>query len=67
MALLNAACLVVLALSLHMPALPHPFSTGLAMVIANGSFAARGALFAKTLSHKGWLMALFVVAGEASV
>lgn len=67
LALLNAACLVVLALSLHMPALPHPFSTGLAMVIANGSFAARGALFAKTLSHKGWLMALFVVAGEASV
>jgi len=67
LALLNAACLIVLALALGMPALPHPFSTALAMVIASGSFAARGALFAKTLSRKGWLMALFVVAGEASV
>jgi hypothetical protein len=67
MALVNAACLVGLALALGMPALAHPFSTGLAMVIASTSFAARGALFAKTLSNKGWLMALFVVAGEASV
>jgi hypothetical protein len=50
-----------------MPVLPHPFSTGFAILIASGSFAARGALFAKTLSHRGWLMALFVVAGEASV
>lgn len=67
LALLNVACLILLALALGMPALPHPLSTGLAMVIASGSFAARGALFAKTLSQRGWLMALFVVAGEASV
>lgn len=67
LALLNAACLLVLALALGMPALPYPFSTVLALVIASGSFAARGALFAKTLSSRGWLMALFVVAGEASV
>ena len=67
LALLNAACLIVLALSLGMPPLPHLFSIGLAMIIASFSFAARGALFARTLSHRGWLMALFVVAGEASV
>jgi hypothetical protein len=67
LALANAACLMVLARALGMPALPHPVSTAFAMVIASGSFAARGALFAKTLSRKGWLMALFVVAGEASV
>jgi hypothetical protein len=67
LALLNVACLIVLALALGMPALPHPFALGLAMVVASGSFAARGALFSKTLSDKGWLMALFVVAGEASV
>ena len=67
LALLNAACLIVLALALGMPALPHPFSTGLALVIASLSFAARGALFAKTMSRRGWLMALFVVAGEGSV
>jgi hypothetical protein len=67
LALLNVACLMVLAFALGMPALPHPVSTAFAMVIASGSFAARGALFAKTLAHRGWLMALFVVAGEASV
>ena len=67
LALINAACLMVLALALGIPALAHPLSIGLAMVIASASFAARGALFAKTLSHRGWLMALFVVAGEASV
>ncbi len=67
LALLNAACLIVLARALGMPALPDPLSMGLAMLIASGSFAARGALFAKTLSSRGWLMALFVVAGEASV
>lgn len=67
LALLNVVCLLVLALALGMPAPPHPFAIGLAMVIASGSFAARGALFSKTMSAKGWLMALFVVAGEASV
>ncbi|MEM7705929.1 MAG: hypothetical protein AAF358_10280 [Pseudomonadota bacterium] len=67
LALLNAACLIVLALSLGMQSLPHPFSTVLAMVIASLSFAARGALFAKTMSDRGWWMALFVVAGEGSV
>ncbi len=67
LALLNAACLLVLALALGMLALPQPLSVGLVMIIASGSFAARGALFSKTLSHRGWLMALFVVAGEASV
>lgn len=67
LALLNAACLLLLARTLGMPALSHPVSTGFAMIIASGSFAARGALFAKTMSSRGWLMALFVVAGEASV
>ena len=67
LALLNAACLLALTLALGMPALAHPISTAVAMVIASASFAARGALFAKTLSTRGWLMALFVVAGEASV
>lgn len=67
LSLFNAACLVVLARVLGMPALLHPLSVGLAMIIASGSFAARGALFAKTLAHRGWLMALFVVSGEASV
>ncbi|WOJ96002.1 hypothetical protein R0137_12215 [Congregibacter brevis] len=67
LALMNGASLIVFALLLGMPAPTHPFSTVLAMVIATVSFSARGALFAITLSQRGWLMALFVVAGEASV
>ena len=67
LALLNAALLVVIALALSMSEPLHPLSTGLAMVIAASSFAARGTLFSKTLSRRAWLMALFVVAGEGSV
>lgn len=67
LALLNTVCLIVLARVLGMPALADPFSIAFAVLIASGSFAARGALFARTLSHKGWWMALFVVAGEGSV
>ena len=67
LALLNAACLLALAFLLGMPAPVHPTSVVVAMVIASASFTARGALFSKTLAAKGWLMALFVVAGEASV
>lgn len=67
LALVNVVCLVILALVLGMARLSHPLSMALAMVIASGSFAARGALFSKTLVHRAWLMALFVVAGEASV
>lgn len=65
--LLNAACLVGLAIAMGMPAPSYVASMALAMVVASFSFAARGALFSKTMTAKGWLMALFVVAGEASV
>ena len=67
LAWLNTACLMALALVLGMPVLLHPSSTVFAMVIASGSFAARGALFSKTMPNRGWLMGLFVVSGEASV
>ena len=67
LALVNTACVLVLALMLGMPTPLSLASAGLAMAIASVSFAARGALFAKTLSDRGWLMALFVVAGEGSV
>lgn len=67
LALLNVACLIGLALALGMPPALHPLSVALAMIIASISFAARGALFARSLSAKGWLMAVFVVAGEGAV
>lgn len=67
LALVTGAGLIVLARALGMPSLPHPLSTGLALVIASISFAARGALFARSASDRGWWIAVFVVAGEAAV
>ncbi|MEY2883853.1 MAG: hypothetical protein RL490_1577 [Pseudomonadota bacterium] len=71
LALLTGAGLIALAKALGMPPLPHPFSTGLAFSIASVSFAARGALFARTATtgtdNRGWWIALFVVAGEAAM
>lgn len=67
LALCTGVGLIQLARTLGMPALPHPFSTGLAVIVASLSFAARGALFARALAARGWLMALFVVGGEAAI
>lgn len=67
LALLTGAGLIMFARALGMPPLPHPLSAGLAVIIASISFAARGALFARSASDKGWLIAVFVVAGEAAI
>lgn len=67
LALVTGASLILLARALGMPALPHPVSTGFAVVIASVSFAARGKLFARSASDKGWWIALFVVGGEAAM
>lgn len=67
LALMTGAGLIMFARALGMPTLPHPLSTGLAVIIASISFAARGALFARSASDKGWLIAIFVVGGEAAM
>lgn len=67
LALLTGVALLWFAQALGMPSLPHPLSTGFALIIASVSFAARGALFARSASDKGWLIAVSVVAGEAAV
>ncbi|WP_235927574.1 hypothetical protein [Sandarakinorhabdus rubra] len=67
LALAAGVGLIQLARALGMPALPHPVSTGLAVIVASLSFTARGVLFARSLAARGWLMALFVVAGEAAI
>ena len=67
LALLTGAGLIALAHTLGMSPLPHPFSTGLAVIIASFSFAARGTLFARSAGEKGWWIAVFVVAGEAAI
>lgn len=66
LALIAGAGLVLSARLLGM-ALPHPFSTALALIIACFSFAARGALFARAYPGRGWMIALFVVGGEAAM
>ena len=66
-ALAVGAVLFMLAHALGLPALPHFAATWLTTFIASISFAARGALFARSASEKGWWIALAVVAGEAAV
>ena len=71
LAVLTGVGLTLVARVLGMPPLPHPFSTGLAVVIASFSFAARGTLFARSASdaayNRGWWIAVFVVAGEVAM
>ncbi len=67
LALLTGAVLVWLAFALGMPPLANPLATGLAVIIASTSFAARGTLFARSAADKGWWIAVAVVAGEAAV
>jgi len=48
LALLAGLALIIFALALGMPALARPLSTALVFVMASLSFAARGALFARS-------------------
>lgn len=67
LALLSGAGLILLARGLGILPLLHPIAIVLALVIASISFAARGALFARSAGDKGWLIAVFVVGGEAAM
>lgn len=67
LALLAGAGLVLLARGLGLPALLSPQEIALALVIASLSFAARGALFARSAGARGWWIALGVVGGEAAM
>lgn len=66
-AMLAGAGLMLLAWTLGMPALHAPAMLALATIAASVSFAARGALFARSAGARGWWIALAVVAGEAAV
>lgn len=66
-ALLAGAGLMLLARALGLPALHAPAALMLAAIIASVSFAARGALFARSAAARGWWIAVAVVAGEAAV
>lgn len=67
LALLAGAGLTLLARGLGLPALHDPDLVAIAAIIASISFAARGSLFARSASARGWWIAVAVVAGEAAV
>ncbi|KPP92621.1 hypothetical protein [Erythrobacter sp. HL-111] len=67
LALAAGAGLVLLAHLFGMAPLAHPLSAGIALAAASLSFAARGALFARSAAQRGWWIALFVIAGEVSI
>ncbi|WP_181443445.1 hypothetical protein [Porphyrobacter sp. YT40] len=67
LALLSGAGLLMLAQAVGMPPLQDPLWFALAIATASLSFAARGALFARSGEARGWLIAVFVVAGEAAI
>lgn len=67
LALMTGIGLILLANSLNMAGAAHPFSAAIAIIVAGCSFAARGALFARSAADKGWWIALCVVAGEAAM
>jgi hypothetical protein len=66
-ALINGLGLLLIARALGMAAVPDPVSALAALIIASISFAARGALFARSAAARGWWIAVAVVAGEAAV
>jgi hypothetical protein len=66
-ALLAGAGLVLLARAVGLPAFHAPAAAILAAILASVSFAARGALFARSAGARGWWVALAVVGGEAAV
>ncbi|WP_255548114.1 hypothetical protein [Erythrobacter ani] len=67
LALATVVALLLLAQTVGLPQLPNLLTFGLAVFVASISFAARGALFAKSTPGKGWWIAVFVVAGEAAI
>lgn len=67
LAVVTGTGLALLARALGLPSLPNPAWGGTAMIIAATSFAARGALFARSAADRGWIIAIAVVAGEAAI
>ena len=67
LALLAGVALIQIARALGMPPLPHPFSTGMAVIVTSISFAAAGALLARITLDRSWRIALVVVAISAAI
>lgn len=65
--LVAGMALILLARALGRAPVLHPFATAVTVAVASVSFAARGMLFSTAYPRKGWLLALFVVVGEAAI
>jgi hypothetical protein len=65
--LLAGGAVIGLASLLGLPLSDHLLAAALAALVAALSFAARGALFARSGGQRGWWIALAVVAGEAAM
>lgn len=67
LAMASGAGLLALALASGMALPTEPLAVALAAILASLSFAARGALFARSAAPRGWWVAVAVVAGEAAM
>jgi hypothetical protein len=67
LALLAGTGLILLSRALGLPPIANPMAVSAGVIVASISFAARGALFARSALDKGWWIAVFVVAGEAAI
>ncbi|RNJ63359.1 MAG: hypothetical protein EDM03_02785 [Porphyrobacter sp. IPPAS B-1204] len=67
LALLTGAGLVLSGRMAGLLPPAHLLPAAFAMLVASVSFAARGALFARSMADKGWWIAVAVVAGEAAI
>ncbi|MFC3097494.1 hypothetical protein [Alteraurantiacibacter palmitatis] len=67
LALLAGVGLIQFARALGMPPLPHPFSTGMAVIVSSFGFAAMGALLGRAAPATGWRTAAFAIAAMAAI
>jgi len=67
LAFVAGTALIALGYVLGLPIAPNPFSMMVTIAVASLSFAARGALFARSALDRGWWIAVFVVAGEGAI
>lgn len=67
LAAISGIGLAMLAVTLGIIALPHLAAFLLAIAAASTSFAARGALFARSYGERGWWIAVGVLVGEGAM
>ncbi|MEE4154708.1 MAG: hypothetical protein V2I27_11160 [Erythrobacter sp.] len=67
LALMSGGAMVAAVYALGIAPISGPASVLLALAVGSVSFAARGALFARSAGARGWWIAGFIVGGEAAM